>query len=130
MYKSIINTYEEKCMGCNKCIVKCPVNANDAKIVEGKNKISINPVQCIQCGECIDICDHNARYYEDNTEDLFRQLKNGEKISILVAPAIRHNFNEYKRLFAFLKHLGANLIYDVSFGADITTWAYLKVLKK
>jgi len=130
MYKTIIHTDEEKCMGCNKCIARCPVNANSARIVEGKNKISINPVQCIQCGGCLEVCDHNARYYEDNTEDFFYQLKNGEKISVLVAPAIRHSFNEYKRLFGFLKHLGVNLIYDVSFGADITTWAYLKALEE
>lgn len=29
-----------------------------------------------------------------------------------------------------LKKLGVNLIYDVSFGADITTWAYLKGIEK
>ena len=130
MYKSNIKTDEEKCVGCNKCIVRCPVNANDAKIVDGKNKISINPLRCIQCGECIDVCDHSARSYEDNIEDFLNRLKSGDKISILVAPAIRSNITEYKKLFGFLKHLGVQLIYDVSFGADITTWAYLKAINE
>lgn len=128
MYKSNINTVEEKCMGCNKCIVKCPVNANDAKIIDGKNKIFINPDRCIQCGECIHVCDHKARYYDDSTEDFLNHLKNGGKVSVLVAPAIRSNMADYKKLLGFLKHLGAHLIYDVSFGADITTWAYLKAI--
>ncbi|SHI03792.1 [Fe-Fe] hydrogenase large subunit C-terminal domain-containing protein [Clostridium grantii] len=28
-----------------------------------------------------------------------------------------------------MKSSGVNIIYDVSFGADITTWAYLKAIK-
>ncbi len=130
MLKPAISTDEEKCMGCNKCIVKCPVNANDAKIIDGKNKIFINPVRCIQCGECIHVCDHNARSYDDSIEDFLDHLKNGDKISVLVAPAIRSNLTEYKKLFGFLKHLGVHLIFDVSFGADITTWAYLKAINE
>lgn len=130
MYRTNIITDEEKCMGCNKCIVKCPVNANDAKIIDGKNKITINSIRCIQCGECIHVCDHNARSFDDSTENFLNRLKAGDKISILVAPAIRSNINEYRNLFGYLKDLGVNLIYDVSFGADITTWAYLKAIKE
>jgi iron only hydrogenase large subunit-like protein len=130
MYKSIIHTDKEKCMGCNKCIDKCPVNANDAKVINGKNKISINEQRCIQCGECIRVCDHGARYYSDDTEAFFQRLEKGEKISVLVAPAVRNNFPDYNKLLGFLKKSGVNLIFDVSFGADITTWAYLKAVKE
>jgi hypothetical protein len=52
-----------------------------------------------------------------------------EKISLIAAPAIRANFPNFKRLFGYFKSLGAKIIYDVSFGADITTWAYLKAIK-
>jgi len=130
MHKSIINTDEQKCMGCNKCIAKCPVNANDAKVIDGKNKIHINELRCIQCGECIRVCDHGARYYSDDTDEFFQRLKNGEKISVLVAPAVRNNFSDYNKLLGLLKKSGVNLILDVSFGADITTWAYLKAIKE
>lgn len=130
MYKSIINTDEQKCMGCNKCIAKCPVNANDAKVIDGKNKISIDNLRCIQCGECIRVCDHGARYFTEDTDEFFKRLENGEKISVLVAPAVRNNFSDYNKLLGFLKRSGVNLILDVSFGADITTWAYLKAIKE
>jgi len=130
MPQLIIDTNEDKCLGCNKCIAECPVNANNAHIIDGKNKSTIDSTRCIQCGECIKICDHNARDFIDDTELFFSQLKNGKKISLLVAPAVRSNFTDYKKLFGFFKQLGVNLIYDVSFGADITTWAYLKAIKE
>jgi len=130
MYKSIINTDEKKCMGCNKCIAECPVNANDAKVVGGENKISINALRCIQCGACIKVCDHGARYFLDDTDEFFMRLERGDQISVLVAPAVRNNFSDYSKLLGLLKKSGVNLIYDVSFGADITTWAYLKAIKE
>jgi diguanylate cyclase (GGDEF)-like protein len=48
----------------------------------------------------------------------------------MVAPAIRANFSEYKRLFTYLKKKGVNKIYDVSLGADICTWAHVKYAEK
>jgi iron only hydrogenase large subunit-like protein len=94
------------------------------------NKSTLDAARCIQCGACIRICDHEARSYTDDTEEFFSQLKKGRKISLLVAPAIRNTIPQYKNLFGYLKKLGVNLIYDVSFGADITTWAYLKAAQE
>lgn len=130
MTNVIVKTDETKCAGCNKCIFECPVYANVAKIVNDKNKISVEPEKCIHCGRCIKICDHGARDYTDDTEEFFLRLSQGEKISVLVAPAIRSSFDDYKRLLGFLKQAGANLVFDVSFGADICTWAYLKAVKE
>ncbi len=131
MEKGIIVTNESKCQGCNKCIGVCPVKfANEAYIDEaGMNKIRVNADLCIHCGKCIEICDHVARDYKDDTEDFFCELEKGNKISLVVAPAVRTNYSDYQRLFGFLKKKGVNVIYDVSFGADITTWAYLKAIK-
>lgn len=127
MGNGIIFTIQENCVGCNKCINVCPlVDANVSKLIDGENKIIVDSDNCIACGHCIDICDHNAREYLDDTEMFFSDLKKGKSISILVAPAIRTNFQQYKRLFGYLKDRGVKLIYDVSLGADITTWAYLK----
>ncbi|HWR42394.1 [Fe-Fe] hydrogenase large subunit C-terminal domain-containing protein [Sporomusa sp.] len=125
----ILMTCEEKCAGCNKCIAKCPVNANIAYAVGELNKVKVDQVKCIHCGECIDVCDHQARDFADDTERFFNDLKQGVKISVVAAPAVRFNF-EYMKLFGYLKSAGVNVIYDVSFGADITTWAYLKAIKE
>lgn len=122
---------EEHCVGCNKCISKCPIpDANISYIIEGKSKTKTNPEKCIRCGECISVCDHNARDYNDDTERFFNDLKQGKKISVIAAPAIKVNFEDYKKLFGYLKKIGVNAIYDVSFGADLTTWAYLKAIKE
>ena len=129
-FNNLIYLKEDKCIGCNKCIAECPVKgANIAYIIDGKNKVKINEERCIHCGECVKACDHLARDFYDDTEQFFMDLKTGKKISIIVAPAVRVNFENYKNLFGYLKSLGANFVYDVSFGADITVWGYLKAIK-
>ncbi len=126
-----IYTIEDKCTGCNKCIHTCPVmNANSAYIKDGNNKVHVNSDACITCGECLIECDHGAREYEDDTIEFFSDLKKGNSISILAAPAIKTNFKNYKKLLGYLKSLGVNIFYDVSMGADITTWAYLRSIKR
>lgn len=130
-YNNLICIEEEKCVGCNKCITNCPIlGANVAYIVDGKNKVKINGEKCIHCGECIKVCDHEARNFNDDTDVFFKDLSLGKKISVIVAPAIRVNMSNYKKLFGYFKAIGINFIYDVSIGGDITTWAYLKTIKE
>lgn len=127
MKAAMITVDEDKCTGCNKCIYVCPVKANTAKIINGKNKVTVNNDSCILCAKCIKTCDHGARGYDDDTETFINDLKSGKKITVVAAPSIRVNFSgKYKNLFGYLKKLNVNGIYDVSFGADITTWCYLK----
>ena len=86
---------------------------------------------CISCGACFDACEHNARSFKDDTERFFEDLKRGEKISILLAPAFPANYpQEYSSVLGGLKRLGVNHIISVSFGADITTWAYIKYISE
>ena len=128
---AIITLDESKCAGCNKCIAECPVDgANSAYLVDGSNKVRIDTEMCIACGHCIDVCDHNARDYNDDTSAFLTALARGERVSVIAAPAIRFNFPDYRKLFGWLKSRGVNVIWDVSFGAEITTWAYLKAIKE
>ena len=117
----------DKCIGCNRCISVCPViTANQIKIQDGVSKVLVNEKYCIACGSCFDVCEHNAREFNDDTEKFFEDLKRGEKISLLLAPAFLANYpKEYKQYLGALKAAGVNRIISVSFGADITTWAYI-----
>ncbi len=126
----VISTIIEKCQGCNKCILTCPIkNANVSSVNNGKNYISVDNEKCIMCGKCIEVCDHAARYYTDDTENFINSLRAGAKISVIAAPALKTNFSNYKKVISYLKSLGVKDVYDVSLGADITTWAYLKNIK-
>lgn len=120
----------DNCVGCNKCISVCPVlTANRAVEEDGKNKIIVDGSQCISCGACFDACAHDARSYYDDTERFFEDLNRGEKISLLLAPAFLANYpKEYATVLGGLKKLGVNRIISISFGADITTWGYVKYI--
>ena len=97
--------------------------------MDGDAKVIVDNEKCIACGKCISICDHDARIFNDDTERFFEDMKN-KKIAVLAAPSIIVNIKNYKKLFSYLKSIGVPVIYDISLGADITTWAYLKVMKE
>jgi len=121
----------DKCVGCNRCIGVCPCpGANVAtKGDDGNNKIVVDRDRCVACGACIDACEHHAREFNDDTERFFDDLKAGKKISILIAPAFKANYeSEYEKYLGQLKAYGVNRMISISFGADITTWAYIKYI--
>ena len=121
----------DKCIGCNKCISTCPViTANRVvQMEDGSQRIEVDGNKCIACGACFDACEHHAREFVDDTEEFFAALAGGERISVLWAPAFAANYpNEYKQILGGLKKLGVNRIISVSFGADITTWGYIKYI--
>ncbi len=127
---NVIHVKEEKCVGCNKCIRNClALDANVSYNVDGESKVRVNPDKCVLCGKCIEVCDHEARDFSDDTELFFHDLEKGKKLAVIAAPSVRTNFEDFRGLFGFLKSKGVEIIYDVSFGADITTWAYLKAIK-
>lgn len=122
-----------RCQGCNRCISVCPVvTANYSATGEHEQqKIHVHPENCINCGACLKACEHDAREYKDDTEEFFKALSRGEKISLLLAPAFAANYpKEYGRILGGLKKLGVRHIISVSFGADITTWAYINYIQK
>lgn len=123
----MVHVIEDKCIGCNACIRTCPVpNANryTGKVVR------INPNQCIQCGECIKKCLHGARYYDDDLETFMRLIKT-EKVSLVVAPAIKTALDgRWRHVLQWLKNNGVREVYDASFGADICTYVHIEYIKK
>lgn len=123
----------DDCIGCNKCISGCPVLSANIVVDKGDNNyvIQVDGDRCIHCGHCLEVCMHQARRYRDDTDEFFSDLKRGDSISLLIAPSFLTNYpKEYKHILGYFKHLGINNIYSVSFGADITTWAYINYISK
>lgn len=128
----MVKIHTDLCVGCNACIRACPVNdANMSCEVDGKSVITINDKNCIHCGECIKACLHKARYYDDDTDRFFDDLKRGKKITVLVAPAVKAAFpDNWRQVLGTVRKMGADKIYDVSFGADICTYMHLKAVSE
>lgn len=124
----MVHVTKEKCVGCNACIRVCPVssaNHNDGSVV------TVNPDECIQCGECIRACGHGARYYDDDLELVLKLLKTQNKVSFLVAPAIKTAMDgRWRHVLKWLKDQGAHEIFDGAFGADICTYMHVEYLKQ
>lgn len=128
---STITIDKDKCVGCNTCVRVCPtLEANTAQYDDdGKLIITVNEEKCIKCGACIKACDHNARAFKDDTEKFLEDLKKGEKINIIAAPAIKIAFDgNWRHALQWLRNNGVEKIYDASFGADICTWAHIKYI--
>jgi iron only hydrogenase large subunit-like protein/ABC-type transporter Mla subunit MlaD len=96
-----------------------------------KEKVLINPDLCIGCGNCISVCHHEARHLVDDTTHFFSDLKRGDKIVAVVAPAVASVFpGQHLNLNGCLKTMGVADFFDVSLGAELTVISYLDYIKK
>jgi len=127
----IIIVKPDKCVGCNACVRTCPApEANMTKMLEdGRFITTVNPDRCISCGECVKTCNHGARDYIDDTNQCMERLAK-EKLIILATPSIKTVFpTQWKGILDWFRKRGC-IIYDVSYGADICTWAHLRAIEQ
>ena len=130
-FASLVYTNDD-CVGCNKCVNACSamgacVSAPPKE--DGSSRIDVDGKRCIACGACMDVCEHEAREFNDDTERFFADLAKGEPVSVLIAPAFKANYpREYENVLGALKQCGVKRLISISFGADITTWAYIKYI--
>ena len=125
--KSVVEVDSSLCVNCHMCISVCPVKyCNDGS----KDYVTINPDTCIGCGACISACTHDARKYVDDFQKFINDIISGEKIVAVTAPAAAASFpGKYLQLNSFLKEFGAEAVFDVSFGAELTVKSYVEHLK-
>ena len=132
MKKGLVYT-NDNCIGCNKCIRACScigACVSTQPDERGISRIEVDGSLCVACGACFDVCEHKARAFRDDTEKFFEDLKRGEPISLLIAPAFQANYpKEYAEVLGGLKAMGVRRMINVSFGADITTWGYINYIK-
>lgn len=126
-YRSVISVDKEKCVNCQRCIAVCPVKMSNNG---SGDYVAFDEKLCIGCGSCIEACTHGARKGIDDAELFFESLKKGEKIVAIVAPAAIVSFRgKDLELNGFLKSLGVEAVFDVSFGAELTTKSYVEYIK-
>ena len=119
---------EEKCINCHACIAACPVKfCNDGS----GDHVTVNNDTCIGCGRCLSECTHDARRFIDDFERMQTDLADDEDIVAIVAPSIAANFPRQTLNFnGWLKSLGVDAVFDVSFGAELSTKSYVEYITK
>lgn len=125
--KPVIYVDKDKCVNCHRCIAVCPSKmCNDGT----GDYVSLKPELCLGCGHCIEACEHDARHGIDDTEAFFKALQNKEKLVAIVAPAVAANFKGLDlELNTYLKSIGVKAVFDVGFGAELTTKSYVEHIK-
>ena len=120
----VIDVDKEKCCNCHRCIAVCPVKlCNDGS----GDYVTLNSDLCIGCGSCIEACSHGARKGIDDTEKFLTDIKSGTPFVAIVAPAVAVNFKGRDlELNGWLKSIGVKAVFDVSFGAELTTKSYVE----
>ena len=127
--KPVISVDKDKCVNCHKCIAVCPSKyCNDGS----GDYMNIDHALCIGCGACIKACAQGARIGLDDFSEFMETLsQKTTDVVAIVAPAVAPNFRGKElELNGWLKSIGVKAIFDVSFGAELTTKSYINYIKK
>ena len=123
---------KDNCIGCGRCILECPAPETNISVYHnGQRKLKINAVNCISCGHCFNTCTHNARDFEDDTDEFLASLKAGESVSLIVSTCFYNTYGDKaNKILGYLRSLGVNKIYDSAFGADVFVYLNAKFIKE
>ncbi len=118
----IVDVDEEKCVNCHACIAVCPVKfCNDGS----GDYVTVNFDTCIGCGRCLNECTHQARRYLDDFGEFMEAIGSGVRTVAILPPSVAANFPErYLNLNGWLKSIGVEAVFDVSFGAELSAKSY------
>lgn len=91
----------------------------------------LGEVNCVGCGQCINVCPTGALTEHDSTGDVWAALNDPDKVVIVqTAPAVRATLGECfgmeigtdveGKMVTALKMLGFDKVFDTDFAADLT----------
>ena len=137
---SIVRDFN-KCVLCRRCVATCKkvqkigaidvANRGFNSCVSTVDNLSLNDVNCTNCGQCIMSCPTGALREKDNTKDVWNLIKDEDKyVVVQTAPAVRAALGEEfglpigtnvtGKMATALHRLGFDKVFDTNTGADFT----------
>ncbi|MBR4711969.1 MAG: 4Fe-4S dicluster domain-containing protein [Clostridia bacterium] len=110
---------KDRCRGCTNCLKHCPTEA--IRVRGGRAHIIDN--LCIDCGECIRICEYQAKVA---VTDSLRDIERFKYRIALPAPTLYGQFRGLKKrkyVLEALTRIGFDGVFEVARGADVVTRA-------
>lgn len=130
-----------KCILCGRCLVVCQEVQNvwalsflqrglETRIAPAGD-ITLSESPCVACGQCSAHCPTGAIIEYDETETVWSYIKDPDLHTIVqIAPAVRVAIGEAfgyppgenltGKLYAALRYMGFDTVFDTNFGADLT----------
>ena len=130
----------EKCIKCGRCVVVCQ-EMQKVHALGFVNRgfdtyfapvgVSLKDSTCVDCGQCATHCPVAAIYEKVDTKEVMDALDNPDiYVTVQMAPSVRVALGEYfglkagdnitGKIYAAMRLLGFDAIFDTNFGADMT----------
>ena len=130
-----------KCVLCGRCVETCTkvqglgvlgyMNRGFKTKVAPIYDKSFDDVNCMQCGQCINVCPVGALHEKEEIHYVIEALNDPQKhVVVQTAPAVRGALGEEfgmpigtrvtGKMVHALKLVGFDKVYDTNFGADLT----------
>jgi len=131
----------DKCIKCGRCAEVCQemqnvwalefIGRGEKTVMAPAAGVKLAESPCIKCGQCSAHCPVGAIYENDETKKVWKALQDPEKTCIVqIAPAVRVAVGEAfgmepgalttGKIYAALRRLGFNKVFDTNFSADVT----------
>ncbi len=122
-----IKRRENKCVLCGKCKDICKKQIG----VAGYWKYDSEDIVCINCGQCANVCPMDAIVETDASSQFLQAVSDPtKKVVVMTSPAVRVSIGETVnmpagefqagKMVSAIRKLGADFVFDVTFGADLT----------
>ena len=123
-----------KCVLCTRCVGVCEhIQSIGAISASQRGFITeiCEPRNCVNCGQCVQVCPTGALLQVDNTYEVEEVLNDSNKYVVVnTAPAVRTSLGEEfdlpigtdvtGKMITALRMLGFKKVFDTNFAADLT----------